>query len=60
LAAAALHTHQFPPTCAGRRKLLYGFSQAFGFGAHAHMLSLALNLAIFTNRTLVPVDEASW
>jgi hypothetical protein len=60
LVQAALRRHQFPTKCAGRRKLLYAYSQAFGFGAHAHMLSLALNLALYTDRVLVPVDEESW
>ena len=57
---AALRRHQFPQHCYARRKLLYAYSQAFGFGAHAHMLSLALNLAIHTDRILVPVDEEAW
>ena len=60
LVREAVRRHQFPGTCAGRRKLLYAYSQAFGFGAHAHMLSLALNLALYTDRVLVPVDEESW
>lgn len=49
---------QFPGECG--RLLLYDFSQAFGFGAHAHMLSLALNVAHYTGRTLVPVPSSSW
>ena len=58
---AELRRRQFPAAggCGGR-KLLYAYSQAFGFGAHAHMLSLALNIAVATNRVLVPVDEAKW
>ena len=57
---ATLRQHQFPAQCPGQRKLLYAYSQAFGFGAHAHMLSLALNIAVATNRVLVPVDEENW
>jgi len=50
---------QFPKQCNGQRKLLYAYTQAFEFGVHAHMLSLALNVAIFTNHVPVPVDEES-
>lgn len=53
---------QFPPGgCTGQHRVLYyEFSQAFGFGAHAHMLSLALNIAHMTRRTLIPVPSTSW
>ncbi len=49
---------QYPAVC--DRLLLYDFSQAFGFGAHAHMLSLALNIAHYTRRTLVTMPSSSW
>ena len=56
-----LEVLQFPQDCgAGRRKLLYSYSQAFGFGAHAHMLSLALTAAVATRRTLIPVASSSF
>ena len=53
---------QFPQGGCGpsTRVILYEFSQAFGFGAHAHMLSLALNMAHHTGRTLIPVPSSSW